>query len=221
MDRLEYRLFYNRNLPHYQPPGAALFITFRLADSLPQSTLHQLRRERLMLEEKCKGRTGPTTDQMEVDRIQRCIFGKWDTYLAKAEVGPQWLCDDKVASIVAESIQFGAAKFFDLDAYCIMPNHVHLVCTPRQESDGGYPSIAAFMHTIKRHSASQANRVLNRHGAFWQHESYDRVIRSGKEMERVIRYVLRNPVSAGLVQAWEDWAWTYLGERWREGGQLI
>ncbi len=42
---MEYRLYYQRHLPHFQPPGATLFITFRLAGSLPPEVLRRLTEE--------------------------------------------------------------------------------------------------------------------------------------------------------------------------------
>ena len=65
------------------------------------------------------------------------------------------------------------------------------------------------MQSLKRHTARQANRILGREGAFWQDESYDRVIRDNEEHARIINYVLENPVKAGLVSKWEEWQWTY------------
>jgi REP element-mobilizing transposase RayT len=141
-----------------------------------------------------------------------------DSYLTTAKAGLFWLEDQRIASAVVESLQYGEATVYDLEAYCIMPNHVHLVCTPRLGQDGEYQSISSIMHSIKRQSANRANRLLDRQGAFWQHESYDRVFRDENEMRRVIRYVVMNPVSAGLVQNWEDWRWTFLADRWKELG---
>ena len=45
MSQFDYKLFYERHLPHYQPPGATLFLTFRLADSIPPSVLLDLQTE--------------------------------------------------------------------------------------------------------------------------------------------------------------------------------
>jgi putative transposase len=50
--------------------------------------------------------------------------------------------------------------------------------------------------------------LLGRAGAFWEHESFDRAIRSGK-FEKTLRYVLNNPVKAGIVSRWEDYRWNY------------
>ncbi len=70
-------------------------------------------------------------------------------------------------------------------------------------------SLYRTLQSLKAYTAREANDVLHRAGAFWQHESYDHVIRDGKEMDRIVWYVLNNPVKAGLVQDWKIWKWTY------------
>ncbi len=65
------------------------------------------------------------------------------------------------------------------------------------------------MQSIKRISARKANSKLERSGKFWQDESFDRLIRDDKELFNTIKYVLMNPVNAGLVDDWEKWGCTY------------
>ena len=91
-----------------------------------------------------------------------------------------------------------------------MPNHVHALFRPLEKSDGHYHALQTILHSLKRHTARQANKVLGREGAFWQHESYDHVVRDQKEWERIVAYVINNPVKAGLVENWQDWPWTWL-----------
>jgi REP element-mobilizing transposase RayT len=75
-----------------------------------------------------------------------------------------------------------------------------------------FHGLASIMHSIKRHTAREANLRLGRSGAFWQTESYDRYSRDHEEWWRTIRYVLNNPVKAGLVQDWQDWPWSWCRE---------
>lgn len=49
----------------------------------------------------------------------------------------------------------------------------------------------------------------------WQHESFDRVIRDAEELESTIRYVLNNPVKAGLVDEWQDWPFSYCKSKFK------
>ncbi len=65
------------------------------------------------------------------------------------------------------------------------------------------------MHGLKGGTAHEANRLVGRSGAFWEHESYDHYVRDEEELERIILYVLGNPVKAGLVADWRAWPWSY------------
>ena len=95
-----------------------------------------------------------------------------------------------------------------------MPNHVHAVFKhmntgdKKKSSKNEYP-ITVLLHSIKSYTALECNKILGRTGAFWQSESYDRVIRDQKELENKIRYTLNNPVKAGLIQKWQDWPYSY------------
>ena len=85
-----------------------------------------------------------------------------------------------------------------------MPNHVHLVISLKEQIN-----LHEVLHSLKRHTARDCNKLLNRTGAFWQHESYDHVIRDG-EFGRIVFYVLRNPVKAGLCKKFSDWPYSYV-----------
>lgn len=65
------------------------------------------------------------------------------------------------------------------------------------------------MQSLKGYTARKANCLLGRSGTFWQHESYDHVVRDPSEWRRIVNYVLNNPVKAGLVDTWEKWQWSY------------
>jgi putative transposase len=91
-----------------------------------------------------------------------------------------------------------------------MPNHVHVVLIVKLEH-----SLIEILQKIKGSTSRYCNLALKRSGKFWQHESYDHSIRSN-EFERIVAYVLNNPVKACLVKEWKDWPWTYLNPKWRE-----
>lgn len=61
-------------------------------------------------------------------------------------------------------------------------------------------------------TAALCNRYLGRNGAFWQHESYDHIVRSEREYERILAYIVNNPVRAGIVKDWRDWPYTFVGQ---------
>jgi len=229
---MSYREFYRRHLPHWQPEDAALFITFRLAGSLPQRVLDELKQERERAERALEEIGDAAARYQQHDLDNRRHFGRWDRALDSATQGPRWLAQSEIAQIVAEALRYRDGKVYGLLAYCIMPNHVHLVCrigsagdgigriaspgcgetqaaNPSYDSDGEQPvALHKILQSLKRHTARQANLKLGRQGAFWQEESYDRVVRDAEELERVLSYVLNNPVKAGLVEDWQEWPWT-------------
>ena len=208
MSNLAPEVLYRRNLPHIQPPGGTFFVTFRLAGSIPADILAALHEEseRVVAELERIPASSERVERLYLE--ERRFFGKWDAILDQGK-GPDWLRNPEIAKVVADAICFFDGKRYDLLTYCIMSNHVHVVFTPRIETAEAYYPLAQIMHTMKGYSAQRANRLLGRSGAFWLHESYDHCVRSEAELERIIAYVVNNPVKAGLVSDWQAWPWTY------------
>ena len=235
----ELQSFYRRNLPHIQTPGATLFVTFQLAGSIPQHVLAQWKTEKLQFDrEKSRllrlqndSRSASTQHRLFEKKNKRLEwrrqwFRKFEKTLDGAESGPVWLKDDRIAKEIAESLHYRDGKVYCLDAYCIMSNHVHVVFTPlaRQPSRTDivnseentaqtknlcYNTLSVIMQSLKGYTARKANQLLGRSGAFWQPESYDHIVRDASEWQRIITYVLNNPVKAGLVDTWKKWRWSY------------
>lgn len=129
-------------------------------------------------------------------------FVAGDRLLDAAASGPRWLAEPGVATVVVEVLQEGvAAGRYELGAWVLMPNHVHLLL---QTADILPRQIA----WIKGRTAGDANRAMKRSGSFWAKDYFDRWIRNRSEWEKVIRYVERNPVKAGLCKSPEDWEWS-------------
>lgn len=125
-------------------------------------------------------------------------------------MGPTWLKENEVAAIVQEALHFRHNSVYRLDAFSIMPNHVHAVIKPLLKTWGpDFYSLASIMHSLKGYTAYKCNRALNRTGEFWEHESFDHYIRDHDEWLRTVAYVVNNPVKAGYVQDWRKWKWSY------------
>ena len=130
-----------------------------------------------------------------------------DRLLDAAPSGPRWLAEREVASVVAKVLREGAAEGrYDLGSWVVMPNHVHVLLTPRD-------SLRRQIAWIKGRTAFEANRVMKRSGSFWAKDYFDRWIRTRNEWEKVIQYVERNPVKAGLCKSPEDWEWSSARQR--------
>lgn len=205
----EDKIFYRRHLPHFQPPGAILFVTFRLYNSLPLPVIESLLQEAEALEKVFLNLPVPERRQ-EAYQAQKKMFAKWDAALDHEQQSERWLQRDEIAKVVADSMHYLDGKKYDLIAYCIMPNHVHIVFEPLLEKPERYYSLGSIMQSLKGYTAWKAHQILGRKGAFWQDESYDHVVRDNQELQRIIDYTLQNPVKAGLVESAEEWKWSYL-----------
>ncbi len=210
MSTLEYKLFYRRHLPHYQPFGATLFITFRLANSLPAQVIQDLNNESKRIDAQLSkiADSKKRASQAIIEHWKH--FVRWDEALHNVDSGLFWLRNEEIATLVVDSLHYRHERVYTLEAFTVMPNHVHVLFTPSpKDEDDGYYSLSSIMHSLKRHTALNANRILGREGAFWQGESYDHVVRDADDLNRIVHYILNNPVSAGLVSDWEQWPWIY------------
>jgi REP element-mobilizing transposase RayT len=98
-------------------------------------------------------------------------------------------------------------QFYELNAWVVMPNHVHLLIMPGVQ-------VPVLMRWLKGSTARNANHILSRIGQpFWQDESHDHYLRRDDHVSRTIRYIEQNPVSAGLVCAAEQWPWSSAGRQ--------
>ena len=96
-------------------------------------------------------------------------------------------------------------KHYELHAFVVMANHVHLLATPRVP-------VSELTQSLKKFTGRECNRLLGRTGEpFWQDESYDRLVRDDAEFARIASYIETNPVRAGLVAAPEEFSWSSAG----------
>ena len=215
------REFYERNLPHYQPEDYAFFVTFRLYGTLPADVVENFKAIKKKRLEIISGYTNTRVRYEKYEEFLWEYFELYDNYMNKCSKGVQWLRQKDIADIVKEAMHYRDKKEYDLIAYTIMPNHVHMVFTPVERFDKSLicrsePNtvwlyrVTRILQHLKKNTAIKCNRVLNRTGAFWQHESYDHVVRDADELKRIVEYVLNNPVKAGLADTPEQWEYNYV-----------
>jgi REP element-mobilizing transposase RayT len=92
----------------------------------------------------------------------------------------------------------------------VMPDHVHIILTPlADDARRKIISLPEIMKTIKSASAHMINRQVGNHGAIWQEESFDRVVRSSESLDAKVAYILQNPVRKALVEDWRQYKWIW------------
>lgn len=204
--------WYSRGyLPHFDSTGVVQAVTFRLADSLPQEKLAALEGElsRLVLM------------KSEADVQRRIRIEKW----LDAGMGCCALRNPAMAATMEETLLKFDGERYRLLAWCIMPNHVHVLVEPRAalgkivQSWKSYTGRWALERGAElglgepREEGRKAELGLGvprggRKKAFWMREYWDRYIRDGGHFRRVVEYIHRNPVEAGLCGRAEDWRWS-------------
>ncbi len=214
---MESKTFYRRNLPHYHPEDAIFFVTFNLVNTLPQHVIAALEEERQRELTYLQRGDSATAFHQKRYEIQKRVFGRYDAWLERCKDGPHWLAEERIARIVTKQIHALDGERYRLLAYCIMSNHVHLLfdtsgfLVASDIKHGGktasYP-LTDTLRLLKGRTARYCNQALGRSGAFWHHESYDHVVRNEGELQRILWYILNNPVKAGLVAHWQDWPFT-------------
>ena len=169
-------------LPHYDPGRILQTITFRLADALPAQVVVHI------------AETCPTDATLRRMRIE--------SYL-DAGHGSCLLRSDDCAAIVAGCLQARDGVDYQLQAWVVMPNHVHVLIEPLID-------LARIVQAWKSVSSRRIISLLGpaRPQVVWQREYWDRFIRNEQHRQRALAYIHANPVSAGLVMRGEQWRWS-------------
>jgi REP element-mobilizing transposase RayT len=197
--------FYRRNLPHWHPAGRVIFLTWRLAGSLPAAR----RSSKVTPSPAQAGRTGKSAGATRSEEWTK-EFQILDAELDRGVSGPLWLRNPAIAGYVEDAIIRGSELgHYLLHAYVVMPNHVHVLLEPRIP-------LARITGSIKGVSARDANATLGRvRMPFWQDESFDHWLRNGAEFQHIRHYIEQNPVTAGLVASPQEWPHSSVGSAFR------
>lgn len=173
-------------LPHIDAP-VPQFLTWRLDDAAPADAIERWKSEAL--------------DEPDAERVRR-LNRQIEAY-SDAGHGACVLRDPRLARIVQESFFHDHGRRYDILAWVVMPNHVHLVLEP-------YPggSVGKIVQAIKGVTSKRIGAILGTSGRLWQPDYFDRVVRDDGHLERLRRYLEWNPVKAGLCGDPKHWAWS-------------
>ena len=110
---------------------------------------------------------------------------------------------DLVSALIEGSVAHGFSR---LEAYVVMPDHVHIMFRL-----GHSKSLAEALRDLKKIIARQVNTVLGRAGPVWEEGYYERAVRGEDDFVRYLNYMLDNPVRKGLAKHVKEYAWSRIG----------
>ncbi len=184
-------------LPLWEAEGATYSITFRLADSLPQTVLDSNVRERQGILDTAAQLKRPLTAQENI-RLAELFSEKIETALDQG-IGECHLRHPQIGQLVFNAIKHFHPARYELFTWCVMPNHVHALLPPQRPTLPRYhPPLLEILH---RHRSQQNPKKSQ--GTFWMPEYYDHLIRDLKDFNHAHEYILNNPKKAKL----ENWPW--------------
>jgi len=182
---------YGRQLPHWRQDGATYFVTFRLADAMPQEKLKQwlLEKEQWLQEH-------PEPHSLaEQEEYHRQFTDRLQEWL-DAGYGKCLLREPKLSKLVENAFQFFDGERYLLGTYVVMPNHVHALVRPI----GGH-TLSEILHSWKSFTSNKINEALGQHGTIWLNESFDCLVRNESQLEKYAAYIRENPAKVGLKTA--------------------
>ncbi len=177
-----------RNLPHREQSKATYFVTFRLGDSVPQELLDDWRSE---FEQWVKYHPEPW-DTKTAEEYRGRFEETRERWLDQGH-GSCLLRNSEAAAIVANALRAFDDDRYVLDAFVVMPNHVHLLVKPL-----GTHRLSSILHSWKSFTAKEINKASCRTGHVWMPESYDHIVRDWEELTAFRKYIAANPEKAKL-----------------------
>jgi REP element-mobilizing transposase RayT len=202
---------YHRNLPHWRQDGATYFVTFRLADAIPQEQLRALKQWRTIWE---KTHPEPRSDA-DWQQFSREITRKSEAWMDEG-YGECVFRNSACAKEMSSALLHFQDERCVTSCFNVMPNHVHAVIKPLPRFE-----LEDVLYSIKRFVSNKVNGLLKRRGELWLQESYDRIIRDCEHLYRVVQYIGRNSACAGFPRDqwcrwihpdWEAVAWGFRDE---------
>jgi len=215
---MEKKEFYRQHLPHFQQSGQAYFVTWCLKDAVPPKALENYTLQLKQLSSEIDIAKSNKAEEkiiaelkIEFSRTRKKYMKAFDDLLHLQAKSTVDLSKDENTRILTDALCFWEGKRIENYAICIMSNHIHWVFRTLEKNEKGEPVyLQDLLQSVKRYSANQINKYENLQGSIWQRESYDTTIRDLLHLHNAINYTIENPVSAGLVKNWWQWAGTKL-----------
>jgi len=199
-----------RKRPHIYPGGATFMIGMRLAGNITRPAV-----KRILELKRLYGQHIPPKIYWEATAEERVGFRKLllGACCRRDLNGPFHLHhSNQCRQILIDGLHFRDGIEYEIIAYSILPNHVHLVIQRLSKNI----HMGELLWRIRKFTGRKSNEVLQLVGTeYWERESYDHIIQTQNELLNQVKYTLMNPVVRGLAKRWKDWPGNYLMKEWQ------
>ena len=182
LDKKENVAIWGRKIPHWFQEYKTMFITFRLADSLPDEAIESLRVDHLFYKNDFI-----VSDYRNKEQYRIALMRKIEQWLSNGH-GKCILKHENVRKYVVEALNYYDGTEYIIHAFVVMPNHIHLLLSPL-----GKLPINTIIGQVKSYSGHKIKKLLNCKDNIWQSNMFDRIVRNGDDFEKIMKYIEDNP----------------------------
>lgn len=172
---------WGHKMPHWFQIHKTMFVTFRLADSLPHHKIEEYLADRAMMREESKilgNKPRKYYDEM--------MEHKMESWLNNGH-GSCILGNENVRQIVVEALRHYNYREYLLHSFIVMPNHLHILLSPLIDKP-----INNIIGRIKGFTSFKIKKLLGIDSEIWQQGMFDRIVRSDDEFKKYVDYIINN-----------------------------
>jgi RecG-like helicase/REP element-mobilizing transposase RayT len=141
----------------------------------------------------------------------------WAIYAVTIATTRRRILSPQARTIVLDAWRHFHNARYELFAICVMPDHVHALFQPWPKNEASHEeatfwSLTELMRSLKSFTAREINRAEGKTGAVWEKETFDRYIRSDRDLVEKFHYILRNPWDADVARQKEPYPWIWTAE---------
>jgi RecG-like helicase/REP element-mobilizing transposase RayT len=138
----------------------------------------------------------------------------WAIYAVTISTARRRSLSPQARTIVLDAWRHFHNARYELFAICVMPDHVHALFQPWPKNELSHEettfwSLAELMRSLKSFTAREINRAEGKNGPVWEKETFDRYVRSDRDLAEKFHYILRNPWDTGVAKQNDEYPWIW------------
>lgn len=217
---MEKKEFHRANLPHFQQPGQAYFVTWNLQDAIPAMALKDYSEKLSVIRSSIDFAVKYSQSseyinglKQEFNILRKKRMKAMEDLLHNENISTVNLSKIENTTIIHKALCYWEGQKLKNHTICVMPNHVHWVFELYEKDENGNQVwLEEILKSVKQFTATQINQQEHKTGTLWHKESWDTTIRDNRHLYEAIEYTRNNPVVAKLVTDWKDWKGTLIFE---------